>query len=307
MFQKKKSFIAVIMLLLSIIFINSTMPVLAYSSTTNNVDTYEEYQYESIEEAMAAFETTIVLDEWYARFNSLTPEEQATINYRPPLFVETQKNIYGIDVPVLPSNEQPVFYRAEISEEWLNQSEGNIDTRRNETPVRNSLPINGYELPYYPAYWNQPSIKNYANCYTYALGGYSNNYGGLDPGMLANIPLLPQYFNTNGLCALIWSDIQAMLGGSLVYPPPQDRWVLVGETQTARPLYYKTAMCIDPGWDYHFYRQDSSGYWSHKRGITDVIDWDASYYAISNPRTANRNYSSANYTTWCGFYEYKYY
>ena len=52
-------------------------------------------------------------------------------------------------------------------------------------------------------------------------------------------------------------------------------------------------------YDYHWYRKDSNGKWSHKRGMTDVINYDASNKSITNPQNANRNYG--------GNYNYKYY
>ena len=35
---------------------------------------------------------------WYDWFNSLTQEEQDTISFRPPNFVEIQREVYGIEI-----------------------------------------------------------------------------------------------------------------------------------------------------------------------------------------------------------------
>ena len=52
--------------------------------------------------------------------------------------------------------------------------------------------------------------------------------------------------------------------------------------------------------DYHWYRQHPNGYWSHKRGSTQVIDTDAAGNKIKNPGAADRNYRNVNYTVDCG-------
>jgi hypothetical protein len=67
----------------------------------------------------------------------------------------------------------------------------------------------------------------------------------------------------------------------------------------------KIAMVVDPGDDYHFYRQDSNGLWSHKDGANPVKRVDAKGQLIWDPRTAARDYrprSYLNYTDFCGFY-----
>ncbi len=68
----------------------------------------------------------------------------------------------------------------------------------------------------------------------------------------------------------------------------------------------KIALVVDPGEDYHFYRQDSDGMWSHKDGSNKVKRFDALKRPIFNPEYASRDYewqgSDLNYTDFCGFY-----
>ncbi len=68
----------------------------------------------------------------------------------------------------------------------------------------------------------------------------------------------------------------------------------------------KIAMVVDPGEDYHFFRQDSDGLWSHKDGANKVKRFDAEGQPIVDPRTAARDYrprgSFLNYTDFCGYY-----
>jgi hypothetical protein len=51
--------------------------------------------------------------------------------------------------------------------------------------------------------------------------------------------------------------------------------------------------------DFHFYRQNRNGYWSHKPGSNLVTDRDASNRLITNPDKANRNYGALNYSKKC--------
>ena len=70
--------------------------------------------------------------------------------------------------------------------------------------------------------------------------------------------------------------------------------------------YSKIALVIDPMDDYHFYRQDPDGYWSHKPGSQPVTRLDADGVLIIDPKTASRDYTkqgkSLNYTLFCGFF-----
>lgn len=87
--------------------------------------------------------------------------------------------------------------------------------------------------------------------------------------------------------------------------------------RNGRPIYFtdkpakgysKIALVIDPKQDYHFYRQDSNGFWSHKPGGTPVKNKDTSGRLIYNPELANRdsrddaeNNDGLNYNVFCGF------
>lgn len=70
--------------------------------------------------------------------------------------------------------------------------------------------------------------------------------------------------------------------------------------------YSKIALVVHPGEDYHFYRQDADGWWSHKDGSNKVKRVDSEGQPIWNPLTAARDYrprgSDLNYRNFCGFY-----
>jgi len=72
---------------------------------------------------------------------------------------------------------------------------------------------------------------------------------------------------------------------------------------------HKVYLVIDiDGRDYHWYRQDSDGTWSHKRGPTEVTNLDAPVTRnakgkpITDPSKCNRTYpeDNLNYSKDCG-------
>lgn len=73
---------------------------------------------------------------------------------------------------------------------------------------------------------------------------------------------------------------------------------------------WKVALVVDPrpnnDGDFHWYRQDEDGTWSHKPGGTPATNLDASGRPITDPRNADRNYQprggarAPNYTVFCG-------
>lgn len=50
--------------------------------------------------------------------------------------------------------------------------------------------------------------------------------------------------------------------------------------------------------DYHWYRQDADGYWSHKQGTTAVKRTDDSGMLITDPETCDRG----SYTNFVGYF-----
>ena len=77
--------------------------------------------------------------------------------------------------------------------------------------------------------------------------------------------------------------------------------------------YYKGALVMDPhpkpDIDYHFYRQDRGGKWSHKDGWGSATNKDARGKVIIDPAAASRDYRKSkgrgkgkNYSGFCGYY-----
>ena len=69
--------------------------------------------------------------------------------------------------------------------------------------------------------------------------------------------------------------------------------------------FYKGFIAIDDkleNSDYHFYREDSLKYWSHKPGRQEAFDYDASGKKIKNPALADRKYKYFDYSKPCFFF-----
>jgi hypothetical protein len=65
-----------------------------------------------------------------------------------------------------------------------------------------------------------------------------------------------------------------------------------------RECCHQVALVIWPGTDFHWYRLDRNGRWSHKPGGTEATNLDNSGNPITDPRTADRG----PYTVFCGCY-----
>jgi hypothetical protein len=66
--------------------------------------------------------------------------------------------------------------------------------------------------------------------------------------------------------------------------------------------YYKGALAINPKKTFHFYRQDKSGYWSHKDGSKKPTRYDKNGKKIKDPKKAARNYKTDKYPKFCNYY-----
>ena len=138
---------------------------------------------------------------------------------------------------------------------------------------------------YNPDEWNRESIKKNNNCYTYALDNIEcNSPGGLNPGNTTErIPIPSEKLNLNDVLEL------ALTNNQIKKP------TLLNRLGFGKRGYYSAYLVVDEGVDYHWYRQDKGGLWSHKPGSTRVINYDGSNRIIYNPMRANHDYKNANY------------
>lgn len=140
-----------------------------------------------------------------------------------------------------------------------------------------------------PSFWNSPSIKNTNNCYSYSL----------DRPLLSQYPQVfsdkPQPGQYSGR---IFENLTC---GSITQAAIRDGVIRPDRNDNCPKGYHKIYLAIAPGVDYHWYREDSKGSWSHKPGNTEISNVDASGAPITNPLFADRDYGNGlNYSQACG-------
>ena len=132
---------------------------------------------------------------------------------------------------------------------------------------------------YNPGIWNVPSVQPYNNCYNYANNHITNTFA--QPGRAHGQQA------TTMACANV---LKAAKADGLVTSAN-----FSGTLAAGRGWY--VALVIWPGADYHWYRQDKAGCWSHKPGSTAARNTDNSGHAISDPKTCNRG----PYVNFCNY------
>lgn len=76
----------------------------------------------------------------------------------------------------------------------------------------------------------------------------------------------------------------------------------INKTQKCGKEYYKGALVVAPGRDFHYYRLNDDGVWTHKPGYKPSTHLDASNKIITDPESANRDYGGTlNYKDFCGY------
>lgn len=156
-------------------------------------------------------------------------------------------------------------------------------------------PTNGSELTYNQSLWGGV-VGNNCNCYAYAINNqvYPNTnvlWFRQQPGEYSNqgSVVLDGYW----IYSAVEKDYQkynADHSTSLAIRP-------IGQYEKCPSGMYKVALVVGPT-DYHWYRQDSDGLWSHKPGTTPVKRTDDSNALIIDPQYAART----TYPTFVGYY-----
>ena len=168
-------------------------------------------------------------------------------------------------------------------------------------------PLSGSEPIRDAKYYNKPYVRKSHNCYSYA--------------MFVHDPEGEQLCKKYGNCRDEFHQPGAKTGHRNALNKEERRSCPVVEklmmgdipevTKTTFQARCPTGMSkvggvVDSGVDYHWYRQDRDGYWSHKDGSNKVKTFDALKRLIFNPELASRDYrwqgSDLNYEDFCGFY-----
>lgn len=139
------------------------------------------------------------------------------------------------------------------------------------------------DIPTYtPTFWNDAGTVQFNNnCYNYGNNKRTDTYA--QPGR-ASTGTAASMACTDVYNAALADGLEAV-PASGVCPAGKD----------------KVALVVDPGTDYHWYRLDSDGMWSHKPGGTQATNLDGSGNTISNPETADRCGSWPCYTDFCDY------
>jgi len=214
---------------------------------------------------------TAAEEQWWEWFNSLSQEEQACINFRPSNAAKTADNSLPAETESWQA-EEPFALAASL------------------------LPTGGGEPVYNYSYWEQNKL--YANCYIYAMDVITSTVGGANPGHYGGGEITAETLSKSNVASLIYTAIEN--DGPYLGNGRSIRTATKNTTPGSDE--YKIAIVVAPGQDYHFYVQNSDGYWSHKPGTSSCTRYDASGNLITDPQAANRNYSYANYSTFCGYY-----
>lgn len=156
-------------------------------------------------------------------------------------------------------------------------------------------PLSGHEPKYEPDRWNtKNNIKSTHNCFSYALNQLvSHRMNKPQPGYFSKHPHISNNdYNCGAFYKRLKSDIPSLYRAKF--------------GTRCKKGYYKVFLAVDndtsKDTDYHFYRQDSNGTWSHKPGRTNVTNVDANGNIIINPTLASRKYDYYNYSLDCGYF-----
>lgn len=132
---------------------------------------------------------------------------------------------------------------------------------------------------YAPAFWNDGStVQRNNNCYNYSTNTRTDTFA--QPGLASG----------NMYSSLTCSEVSSGAISDGMEPTTATAVSPTGKT--------KIALVVAPNLDYHWYRQDSDGKWSHKPGSTKATNLDNAGKVITNPETASRG----AYTSFCGYF-----
>lgn len=190
-----------------------------------------------------------------------------------------------------------------------------------------------YEVPSYdPDYWNQSCVQSMNNCYNYAMNKATNTFA--QPGTAYECSLAPDKCHpAPDECD--WSYVPndtplqpregsltdpfeicdyvawyAVMDGSIAPVSLTNEGPEPGECGGG-PGYTKVALVVrrnleDVSGDYHWFRRDNDGMWSHKPGGTAATNLDDCGNVIADPAklftSAEDECKPTSYDTFCGYY-----
>ena len=221
---------------------------------------------------------------WVATYNLLSSEYNLPTDRNNP-------NWYTFEF------EQPVYeFRFHATSSYVTTAETNRGrVCIGDLAIWTHLPLSGYELEYDETLWSGiPSYNN--NCYAYALNNQidprnSQIWFKQQPGEFSGNPNRP--FTREVLIPSVSADFDEynkLYNTNLIFKE-------VGRFEVCPKGTYKVALVAYDG-DYHWYRQNADGTWSHKPGTTPVRNYDNSGDVIIDPQFCDRG----NYVNFLGYF-----
>ncbi len=222
--------------------------------------------------------------------DSLNPE---TKSYVLKLMAESRQSSAGISpgeqedaVEIEAEDEQDVTYMLRDPQTEPKSLSG----KELKAPYRFIMKAPRYE----PQRWNNPRVRPRNNCYNYGTNRLTSTYA--QPGRYSGRPLAAMGRMT---CAKVR---RAVMSDRLIpfgyrrraegdeQPLPRD---LIAKARTVQG--HLAAVAVAPGHDYHWFRLDNNGWWSHKPGSSPATDRHKGR-KISDPRQWK------TYPQFCGFF-----
>lgn len=150
-------------------------------------------------------------------------------------------------------------------------------------------------------------VQTITNCYAYAINNQVKDYEDgsyIDdflqrPGAYGGVFLnsIHYYAPADVFINAVEKDFEAYnekYGTNLIFRRITNKY------EACSPGTYKVALVMSPGQDYHWYRQDADGFWSHKPGLGgEITRSHASTELISDPSLLEDQY----YSQFIGFFE----
>ena len=205
--------------------------------------------------------------------------------------------------------------------QFLNDTDYN-----DEWVIYDGIATSGYEVAYEPEKWNDrtgnikedvDSICRNTNCYYYAINNqlepksmqlWTIRFGGglPQPGAYCGIDIYSLKDPQNGYDTVYPGTSKNLIqyvteqdyaaynqahGGGYIFRP-------IGRNERCPAGSYKVALIVGKG-DYHWYRQNPDGFWSHKPGNMNVRNVDEQYNSIIDPQYAEW---SKDYTKFIGYF-----
>lgn len=152
---------------------------------------------------------------------------------------------------------------------------------------------------------NKLFVRESHNCYTYFLNLKSKNA----------VELCKRDFKNNNMCRraqpgylfgydnMSKTDYKCPIIEERTLKDNPIIYKLKNSTDKCDPRFYKGAMVVAPGRDYHYYRLNDDGVWTHKPGYKPSTRFDSDNNIIIDPKLAARDYGgNLNYKDFCGYY-----